>query len=295
LRRAALIYNPASGRGQAKKKHVGRLLEDLRRHGIEAEPFPTRHADHATELSRRAIEQNVDLVVVWGGDGTLNEVAAGMLGSQTPLGLLPGGSVNVFARATGIPLQLRKSSRVLHTASPRSIPVGMAGGRPFMFAAGVGLDAEVIRRLSPGFKKLAGKLAFWIRGISLLASHPFPPFVVRIGEREHRATSVIAGNLKYYGGRYVITPDAELDEPMLDVVMFQGRRGRDYLRYLVGVLGGFHLRFKDAVHVKTDRLQIESDSSVFYELDGELVGHGPVEINVRAEAIKFLLPDSKKM
>jgi diacylglycerol kinase family enzyme len=78
----------------------------------------------------------------------------------------------------------------------------------------------------------------------------------------------------------------------LDVVLFQGRRGRDYLRYLVGVLGGFHLRFKDALHVKTDHLEIVSDSSVFYQLDGELAGHGPVEIGVRVEAIKFLLPDT---
>jgi YegS/Rv2252/BmrU family lipid kinase len=288
---AALIYNPASGRGQAKKKRVSRLLEDLRRQGIEAEPFPTRHPGHATELSRRALEQNVDLVAVWGGDGTLNEVAAGMLGSPTPLGLLPGGSVNVFARATGIPLQLKKASRALRTATPRCIPVGMAGGRPFLFAAGVGLDAEVIRRLHPGFKKMAGKLAFWIRGFSLLASHSFSPFGVRIGEMEYEATSVIAGNLKYYGGRYVITPYAELDEPLLDVVLFQGRRGRDYLRYMVGVLGGFHLRFRDALHVKTDRLEIESNSSIFYQLDGELAGRSPVEICVRADAIRFLLPD----
>jgi YegS/Rv2252/BmrU family lipid kinase len=266
-------------------------LEYLRRHGIEAEPFPTSHPGHATELSRLALGQNVDLVAVWGGDGTLNEAAAGMLGSQTPLGLLPGGSINVFARATGIPLQLEKASRALHTAAPRSIPVGMAGGRPFMFAAGVGLDAEVIRRLHPGLKRIAGKLAFWIRGFSLLPSYPFSPFVVRIGERGYAATSVVAGKLKYYGGRYVITPDAELDEPLLDVVMFQGRRGRDYLRYMVGVLVGSHLRFKDALHVKTDRLNIESNSSIFYQLDGELAGNGPVEISVRADGIRFLLPD----
>jgi diacylglycerol kinase (ATP) len=290
MKHAVLIYNPASGRGQAKRKRLIRLLEDLRRQGIEAEPSPTCHSGHATELARGALDQDVDLVLVWGGDGTLNEVTAGMLGSPVPLGLLPGGSVNVFARATGIPLQLKKAAQALRDCRPQSIPIGVAGGRPFLFAAGVGLDAEVIRRLDPRFKKVAGRWAFWVHGFSLLASYSFPPFVIRIQEREYVATSVIAGNLKYYGGGYVVTPDAKLDEPRLDVVMFQGRRGRDYLRYLVGVLGGFHLRFKDAVHIKTDRLEISSESPIFYQLDGELAGCSPVEIGVRPGGIKVLLP-----
>jgi YegS/Rv2252/BmrU family lipid kinase len=291
IRRASLIYNPASGRGRGKLGRVGGLLADLRRRGIEAEPFPTTRPGHATELSRRALEQNVDLVVVWGGDGTLNEVVAGMLGSEVPLGLLPGGSVNVFARATGVPLRLGKATKALEVAKPRIIPVGMAGGRPFLLMAGVGLDAEVIRRLDPGFKRVAGVLAFWIRGFSLLATYPFSPFVVRAGGREYTATSVIAGKLPYYGGRYRITPDAAIDEPQLDVVMFQGRWGPAYLRYLAGVLVGQHLRFKDVRHVKTDRLEIEAQSSIYHQLDGELAGHSRVEISVRPCALRVLLPD----
>jgi diacylglycerol kinase (ATP) len=205
--------------------------------------------------------------------------------------LLPGGSVNVFARATGIPLRLGKASQALQHAKPRDIPVGMAGGRPFLLMAGIGLDAEVVRRLDPGFKRVAGVFAFWIRGFSLLATYPFSPFIVRIGGREYTATSAIAGKLQYYGGRYVITPDAELDEPQLDVVIFQGRRGWDYLRYLAGVLVGVHLRFKDVQHVKTDRLEIEAQSWISYQLDGEFAGRSPVEISIRSEALRILIPD----
>jgi YegS/Rv2252/BmrU family lipid kinase len=293
IRHGFLIFNPASGKGQSKLERVEGLVEDLRRRGIEAVPCPTHRPGHATDLSRRAIEQKVDLVIVWGGDGTLNEVASGMLGSQVPLGLLPGGSVNVFARATGIPLRLGKAMEALERAKPRPIPVGMAGGgRPFLLMAGIGLDAEVIRRLGAGFKRVAGALAFWIRGFSLLATYPFCPFLVRIGEQEYTATSAIAGKLPYYGGRYVLTPDATLDEPKLDVVIFQGRGGAAYLRYLAGVLSGLHLRFKDVQHVKTDRLEIEAEASIYHQLDGELAGSSSVEISVRPRALRVLLPDS---
>ena len=100
---AALIYNPASGSGQPKEIQLPRLLERLHALGIDARPAPTDSPGHATELAREALRQDASLVIGWGGDGTINEIAAGMLGIETPLGVLPGGTVNVFARATGIP------------------------------------------------------------------------------------------------------------------------------------------------------------------------------------------------
>ena len=111
--KAILIYNPESGRGRRKQRRLPDLLARLKALGIEADPAPTEAAGHATELARAALQRQVPLVIVWGGDGTVNEVARAMLGSETPLGILPGGTVNVFARETGIPFSLDKACRVL--------------------------------------------------------------------------------------------------------------------------------------------------------------------------------------
>jgi YegS/Rv2252/BmrU family lipid kinase len=291
LKQARLIFNPASGKRKTSRA-LFRLLEDLKHQGIKAEPCPTSAPGHATSLAREALEKGIDLVLVWGGDGTLNEVAWGMLGSTVPLGLLPGGSVNVFAREAGIPLRARAACRILNQAELKTIPVGMAGERPFLMMVGMGLDAEVVRRLDLKFKRRFGTLAFWIRGFALLATHDFPPFTVRIDGSEHRATSLIAGKIRYYGGKYVVTPEAGLEKPSLDVMVFQGRSIFAHLRLLAGVLGRFHLKLPDVLHFHTTQLEIEAPEAIYYQLDGELGGSSSLTVGIRPQALRVLLPPS---
>ena len=290
MNEARLIYNPVSGPGASKESHLPSLLKVLHEQEIEAHPAPTTSPGHATELAREAVRDGVSLVIGWGGDGTINEIAAGMLGSKTPMGVLPGGTVNVFARATGIPRgSLAKACRVLREGRRVSVPVGMAGDRPFLLMAGVGIDGEVVHRLDPGFKKRFGKSAFWLLGLRLLASYPFAPLTVRADGKEIRGTGLVAGKVRIYGPGYVITPDARFDEPRLDVVVFQGRHGWDYLRYLVGVSGHFHLRFKDVLRFQTTRLDVEGEGQ-YLQLDGEPAGQVPITIRVAADALTVILP-----
>jgi YegS/Rv2252/BmrU family lipid kinase len=288
---ATLIYNPESGPGPSKERRLPSLLKTLRELEIDARAAPTVSPGHATELAREALRQDAALVIGWGGDGTINEIAAGMLGSKTPLGVLPGGTVNVFARATGIPRgSLEKACRVLREGRPSRVPVGMAGDRPFLLMAGIGIDGEVVHRLDPAFKKRFGKSAFWLLGFRLLASYPFSSITVRADGQEIRGTGLVAGKVRIYGPGYVITPGARLEEPLLDVVVFQGRRGWDYLRYLVGVAGGFHLRFKDVVRLKVSRLDVEGEDGQHLQLDGEPAGRVPVHLEIRRDALTVLLP-----
>ena len=213
-----------------------------------------------------------------------------MLGSETPLGVLPGGTVNVFARDTGIPFDLDKACRLLVEGEPRGIPVGMAGDRPFLLMAGIGIDGEVVHRLDAGFKKRLGTFAFWLLGFRLLASYAFAPLKVLVDGKEVVGTGVVAGNVRCYGSGYVITPEARLEEPMLDVVVFQGRSGFDYLRYLFGVAGGFHVKFKDIVHFHAERLEVVATAGQHYQLDGEPAGKVPVQLEIRPNALRVLLP-----
>jgi YegS/Rv2252/BmrU family lipid kinase len=290
-RRAVLIFNPAAGRAASKRKNLPRLVERLAELGIEARPAPTEGPGHASELAGQAVAESMDLALAWGGDGTVNEVARGLLRSPVALGVLPGGTVNVFARETGIPLDPLAACEVLASGRTRALPVGSASGRPFLLMAGIGLDAAVVDRLnSTRLKRRLGVSAFWLEGIHQLAVYPFPIFRVRAGGREYPASTLIAGKLRTYGNGYLITPDAGVDAPWLDVVLFQGRRRIDYLRYLVGVLSASHTGFADVVHFKTERLELEAPSSVRCQLDGEPLGPAPAWLEVLPGALLAVLP-----
>jgi diacylglycerol kinase family enzyme len=157
--------------------------------------------------------------------------------------------------------------------------------------AGCGIDAEVASRVKGAFKSTLGALAFWLDGFRMLASYPMTPLRIESAERSVVGTAVIAGKTRRYGPRYFITPDAKLDEPKLHVVVFQGKKGRHYFKYLFGVLTRSHLGFKDVVHFKTDALTVSAEEgSVPYQLDGEPVGHAPLALEVRDGALGVVLP-----
>ena len=311
--RAALVYNPRSGRGHSKDELLSQVLTRLKEAGMEVSPRPTERMGHATEIAREAAEAGFEIAIAWGGDGTLNEVARGLCDSATAMGVLPGGTVNVFAREVGIPLKLSGALDTLVGGRIVRVPMGFADERPFLLMAGVGLDGEVVYRLKSGFKDALGRVrvdgevvyrlksgfkdalgafAFWLDGFRLLASYPMSPVRVRVGGKEIVGTGLIAGNIRRYGPRYTVTPDARLEEPKLDVVIFTGKNRRDYLRYLLGVLGHFHLRFSDVEHFKTDALSVSVDEGarVPLQLDGEPSGCAPVEIRVQDKALAVVLP-----
>jgi YegS/Rv2252/BmrU family lipid kinase len=288
--RVVLVFNPESGRARAKETMLGRVLPVLSRGGMKVDVRPTERPGHATEIAAQAARDGFERVLACGGDGTLNEVARGLAGTETALGILPGGTVNVFAREVGIPRAIEEAAETFVRGEVRRIPVGIASGRPFLLMAGVGLDAEVVRRLKTGFKHALGAAAFWLDGFRMLASYPMPTIRVRSEGREIEGSGLVAGKLRRYGPRYSVTPEARLEEPLLHVVVFRGRRRSDYLRYLAGILFGFHLRFDDVVSWKTNALTVEADLDVPYHIDGELAGNTPVDLQVRDRALSVVLP-----
>ncbi len=288
--RVVLVFNPESGRVRAKEKMLGRVLPLLARAGMSVDVRPTERPGHATEIAAQAAGDGVERVLGWGGDGTLNEVMRALAGTETALGVLPGGTVNVFAREVGIPPSIEAAAETFVRGEVRRIPVGIAAERPFLLMTGVGLDAEVVHRLKTGFKHALGAGAFWLDGFRLLASYPIPTLRVRSEGRDVEGSGVIAGKIRRYGPRYMITPSARLEEPLLHVVVFRGRNRRDYLRYLAGVVGGFHLRFDDVVSFKTSALTVEADENVPYQIDGEFAGNTPVALRVRDRALSVVLP-----
>jgi diacylglycerol kinase family enzyme len=166
----------------------------------------------------------------------------------------------------------------------------MASGRPFLLMAGIGIDAEVVRRLKSGFKHTLGAAAFWLDGFRMLARYPVPSLRIRAEGRDLLGSGVVAGKIRRYGPRYFIASEAKLEEPLLHVVIFRGRNRRDYLRYLAGVVCGVHLRFRDVESFKSSALTVEANPGAPFQLDGEYAGETPVELGVRDRALAVVLP-----
>lgn len=269
---------------------LGRVLPVLARAEMKVDVRPTEGPGHATEIAAQAAREGFERVLAFGGDGTLNEVMRGLVGTETALGVLPGGTVNVFAREVGIPPSIEEAAETFVRGEVRRIPVGIASERPFLLMTGVGLDAEVVHRVKTEFKHALGAAAFWLDGFRTLASYPMPTIRIRSEGREVEGSGLVAGKIRRYGPRYWITPEARLEEPLLHVVVFRGRNRRDYLRYLAGIVLGLHLRFEDVVSFKTSALTVESDSTVLYQIDGEFAGRTPVSLQVRDRALAVVLP-----
>jgi diacylglycerol kinase family enzyme len=203
-RRMLMIVNPYA---TTVSDRVKRLVVAALRGRYEVEAIDTQRRGHATELCREAAGEGYDVVVAFGGDGTINEAANGLAGSETPMAVLPGGATNVYCRLLGMPLDVVDATEhLLNLADawrPRRVDLGRVNGRAFTFAGGVGLDASVVQRVDR-HPRLKARLGPWFFAQSAVATflsryvaHP-PRLVVEVGGRAVRGASVFVQNAPAY-------------------------------------------------------------------------------------------------
>src|SRR5947209_6859476 len=216
IREAVVIFNPSAGRARALSRSLERARHILARQGIETELSLTTGPGAATEIARKAVRDQRQLVIACGGDGTLNEVVNGMAHSQVPLALLPAGTANVLAKEIGLPWNVEQASRLITGSSPRRIALGLATttangdrGRFFLSVAGAGPDGAIVNAVNLKLKARIGVLAYWAAGFQQL-SRNFAQFRVTVGSKVLDATLIVVGRTKSYGGPFRITTEADL-------------------------------------------------------------------------------------
>jgi YegS/Rv2252/BmrU family lipid kinase len=222
LRRAVLIANPSAGRGR-RARTTARILAVFRRAGWEVEPLTTTAPGNATELARRAAVEGADAVFAYGGDGTLREAAAGVLGTHVPVGFLPGGTANVMALALGIPRNPVQAAAVLRNATRREMDVGLCGDEAFLMLASAGFDARVVSGLRPPEKRRFGRGAVALSALRHAFTYPFPAIEVEADGRRLAGSLVAVCNIPFYGGPWRLIPQAHPDDRKLDLLVFSGR------------------------------------------------------------------------
>ncbi len=300
VRDAVLIVNPAAGSGR-RIHQLDEARRILQAAGIETEQQQTIGAGHAAELARKAVEQSRQLVIVCGGDGTVNEAVNGLACSQVPLAVLPAGTANVLAKELHIPWNLPRAAKKLVGAKFRRIALGFAtpeksSGAPryFVSVAGAGADAALVAAVNPATKNQTGILAYWQAGLAELTRYKFPLFRVTTSTDAIDASLVIVGRTKQYGGPFRITTEAGLRRPQFEIAMVTTRSPLIYVSYLFAIWAGQLRRVKHVQFRKTTCLSCVAvgSSTVLLQVDGEPAGCLPAEFRIVPDALTLAIPVS---
>lgn len=284
-----LLVNPVSAGGKSLKllPRVEAVL-DARR--VEFRVERTRSLDHGVDLALRAVELG-EVPVVISGDGLMGAVGGAMAGSETPVGLIPGGRGNDLARALGIPTEPEAAVEVVLAGHSRRIDVGEANGKRFLGIVSVGFDSEC-NRLANETHFIRGNLVYAYSMVRTLIGWRSARFTVVAGGERKRLEGyfVDVANNSVYGGGMYIAPEAEIDDGQFDVVAITEVGKLRFLRGLRDVLKGSHVDKEEVTTFRASRLELDASRPFPVYADGDHLTDLPVSLRVLPSCLSILVP-----
>ena len=261
---------------------------------------PTERPEHASQLAAESLasEPGPGLIIAAGGDGTINEIANGMIASNSlvPLAILPAGTASVLAMEMRMGKDIVAAARQLPSMVPRRIAVGrftpgQGKQRHFLLMAGAGLDASVASRVQPDVKRRFGKFAYWLAGFSA-AGEALPQMEVEIEGQRHITGFALVARVRNYGGDLELARRVTLLEDTFETVLFEGKSTWPFTKYLTGAVLGTMSSMTGVTIERCGDLTLRplSDDPVAVQLDGELVGHLPARIDIVPNALTLMTP-----
>ena len=303
MQTADMIYNPNAGRFPSGIL-AERAADVLRASGWNIRLIRTQDAEHVTQLAHRAAVAGKEALFVVGGDGTINLAVRGLVGSETALGVLPGGTANVLAQELGLPgltwtrwMALEESARMLAGATARGVDIGQCAGIPFLMWTGVGLDGFTVHHIEPRPRgeKLFANVAYaastawhaslW-HGINLNVTAD------DLKISGHFLLALISNIHLYAGGLAQISPFAILDDGAMDLWLFEGDTLGDTIQMAWDMYAGRHVDSERVRYTSFKHLKLESDSTLYVQVDAEPLNcdaHS-IEINVISQGLRLLIP-----
>ncbi len=288
--RIKLIANPVSG-GDARPR-IQTALELLHSYGAEVDLCLTDARGDARKAAERALSEGYDRIVAAGGDGTLNEVVNGVASPDLPIAFLPLGTVNVFALEAEIPMQLEKACALAVHGSPRQITLGRIGDELFLLMVSAGWDAEAVTHVRSGLKRLVGRLAYAVSALEVLLLRPPASMELVLPDGNcHAGFGVVVSNCRYYGGRYVVTPEASMHRDDLEVCLLRQGSRLAMLKFATGLLLKRPLQAPLVEFFTLTSAELRGEN-VSVQVDGDAWGGLPVRFEVVPRAVTMVLPDT---
>jgi YegS/Rv2252/BmrU family lipid kinase len=284
-----VIFNPSARSAQAESR-----IDELKALSDRIVLHPTSQAGDARDIAASLAAAGAPIIVAAGGDGTVNEVVNGIAsaGPSCPsaLGLLPSGTMNVFAMDLGLPSdQMDECWAVIERGISRSIDLWRANDSYFVQLAGAGLDASIIASTTWESKKKLGPLSYLLSGLRTL-QQPAPLLTIRAPGRDPiTGTVALIGNGRSYGGPFRLFPDASFDDGKLDVVVMKYHGIAEFLKLSLSVMSGQFATDGSVLTFQTPELTISAEGHVPFEADGELSGSVPVHIRHAGFPLRVLV------
>ncbi|ASU81332.1 diacylglycerol kinase [Actinopolyspora erythraea] len=292
--RVAVVVNTLSRTGSIAYTQAVRALDEL---GVPlGTTYPLKDPARLVETVRAAIDEEHDLVVIGGGDGTISSVVDVLAHTGVPMGLLPLGTANDFARTLEIPTETEKACETIARGKVVDIDLGLCGNNYYANRASVGIGANVANAMSPRLKKTVGSLAYPVASAKGFLRHrPFPARLT-FPDGDHPTKEfnsllqVSVANGRYFGGGQLAVPDSGIDDSTLDVTVIK----HGNIRELTTVVRNFKstrlLETDQAEHIRTRRVRLETTPNMPINVDGELVAGTPGEFSVARNALHVIVP-----
>lgn len=290
--RTLIVFNPTAGHAGQLEAELEAAAQVWREQGWVVDLQPTNGPGDGRCLARQAAANGYELVVAAGGDGTINEVVNGLVGSQTMLATLPLGTMNVWARELGLPLQPRAAAQTMLAWSPRTIDLGRAGDRYFLLMAGIGFDAAITANVRPDEKRRFGALAYVVRGIKEVMRIRGTRARILLDGRpiKARVLMIVVGNSQLYGGLVKITHRASIDDGLLDVCVIKGDNGINAIGHLIAILRRRFSLNPDISYYRVHTIEVITRPPLPVQVDGDPIGTTPMRFSVAPAALRALLP-----
>ena len=302
MRSAVILYNPAAGRFSVKP-FIKSAADELESAGWQVDTVETESGEHTIELAKQAATEKKDAVFAVGGDGTIGNVVNGLVGSETALGVLPAGTANVWSIELGLrpfawtnPWVLGKNASILANAPSYQVDVGLCNQIYFMMWAGIGLDAMAIQSLEPRIRldKFFAMPEYTMSAIWQASQWSGLNMRLWTDEEEVEGQFIlaVATNIRHYmGGLSNLSPEAYIDDGLLDLWLFRGNNLGDALRHAYDLWRGTHVNSDAAQRIPFRNLRVEADSPYWVQTDGEArASTQTAEIRVQTRALKLLVP-----
>lgn len=286
-----IVFNPFAGR--RRPALLWQVVDILSANGLRLELLATRGPGDAEQLARKAALNGAPLIVAAGGDGTIAEVANGLIGFEVPLGVIPLGTANVLAHELSLPFAPVAIAAALAFRRTQIIWPGIARGpdgpRLFVQMLGAGFDAHVVHQMPLGLKRMFGRNAYVLRTLWELAHYTFRPIRLRLDGEEVEAASVIVSKGRLYAGEYLLSPNACPREPGFSVVLFDQSGVSATLLYGAALLLGTLARAPGVRHMRASRIDLLGNAPIPLQTDGEMAGFAPVSIQDAPAPIRLVM------
>ncbi|WP_318616399.1 diacylglycerol kinase [Sporosarcina sp. YIM B06819] len=293
MKRARIIYNPTSGR-EIFRKHLGEVLEQFEMAGYETSCHATTGEGDATEAAKQAVERGFDLVVAAGGDGTLNEVVAGVssFDKRPTIGLIPTGTTNDFARALRIPRDIDAAVDIIVRGETIPVDVGLMNDRHFINIAGGGRMTELTYDVPSKLKTVLGQLAYYLKGIEMLpsihSSHVRIEYDGQVFDDE--AMMFLVGLTNSIGGFEKLAPNSSINDGKFTLLILKKCNIAEFIRVVSLALRGEHLGDPLVISSAAEKIKITSSEEVLLNLDGEYGGILPATFQNLYRHIEMFAP-----